>query len=107
MVMMGMTEKRFTDIEVGAGTGRVRLYNGINFVEYSSSELLDLLNEQHETINKLKIENRELNNEVKLLCEFFRNSDFILDDFNKWLTEDKWKWKAKEVLEERFGDLND
>ncbi|WP_405285936.1 hypothetical protein [Methanobrevibacter sp.] len=45
-----MTEKQFTDIEVGADTGRVRLYNGINFMEYSSSELLDLLNEQHENI---------------------------------------------------------
>ena len=68
-------------------------------------EVVDLLNEQHETINELKTENRELNNEVKLLCGFFRNSDFTLDDFNKWLTEDKWKWEAKEVLEGRFGDL--
>lgn len=47
-------------------------------------EAVDLLNEQHETIN-------ELNRELKLLCEFFRNNDFTLDDFNKWLTKDKWK----------------
>lgn len=50
-----MTEKQFTDIEVGADTGRVRLYNGINFVEYSSSELLDLLNEQHEQIQEFNL----------------------------------------------------
>ena len=55
-----MTEKQFTDIEVGADTGRVRLYNGINFMEYSSSELLDLLNEQHETIQQLKQDKQQL-----------------------------------------------
>ena len=90
-----MTEKQFTDIEVGADTGRVRLYNGINFMEYSSSELLDLLNEQHETITRLKKdidsfshnwalmyneaknkveelskENKQLKHELKLLAEF-------------------------------------
>ena len=64
-----MTEKQFTDIEVGADTGRVRLYNGINFMEYSSSELLDLLNEQYEQINTLCESRRELisaNNEYRM-----------------------------------------
>lgn len=63
------------------------------------------LNEQHETIQSLKIENDELKREVNLLTEFFRKNNFSLDDFNGWLTKERWGWEAKEAWSERFGDL--
>lgn len=63
-----------------------------------------LLNEQNETIQSLKIENDELKREVNLLTEFFRKNNFSLDDFNGWLTKERWGWEAKEVWKERFGD---
>ena len=73
-------------------------------LEEDLEEVVNRLNEQHETIRSLKIENDELKREVTCLTEFFRKNNFSLDDFNKWLTKERWGWEAKEAWSERFGD---
>ena len=113
-----MTEKQFTDIEVGADTGRVRLYNGINFMEYSSSELLDLLNELVEEneqlqkkLNKLEkfehggehirlsinIETGELQRHIYATGQWFGDFDRVL--VKNWISEEDYQRFINRIIE--------
>ena len=98
-----MTEKRY-DIEYDGNCYKciVDCEKGILYTD--RKQIVKLLNEQHETIQSLKIENDELKREVNLLTEFFKKNNFSLDDFNGWLTKERWGWEAKEAWSERFGD---
>ena len=95
-----MIEKRFrqgksvltdfpTDTIIDEKTGK-RYYDGTKSSYIFANELVKILNEQHEKIHSLKIENDELRREVNLLTEFFRKNNFSLDDFDEWLTQEKW-----------------
>lgn len=96
-----MTEKRFTSDVFDDGLFRIeKITDNADGVCYKETDdVVDLLNEQHEEIQSLTIENDELKREVTLLTEFFRKKNFVLDDFNEWLTKERWGWEEKEVCE--------
>ena len=99
-----MTEKRFTWLKKDIYTPQIVITDNLTEKDLTPIDCYNLLNKQHKIIHSLKIENDELRREVNLLTEFFRKNNFSLDDFNEWLTQEKWRWEAKEAWSENFGN---
>ena len=81
-----MTEKKFEDIEVSADLGWIRLYTSDeDYEDYDGDEVLNMLNEQSETIQSLTKEKQYFLKVIFAMGNYAEKGDYerIIDARDK------------------------